>query len=116
MADKNMNAKISVDFEESASRQSLNSGDSLPTLFGKTKKFFSDLKPVALTGSYDDLSNTPEIPTITIDIELSDISENAVQNKVVKAALDEKAEANELSKVRMAYTSSTQFADHFKLI
>ena len=39
MADKNMNVKINVDFEESASRQSLNSGDSLPTLFGKIKKW-----------------------------------------------------------------------------
>lgn len=60
MADKSMNAKISVDFEESASRQSLNSGDSLPTLFGKTKRFFSDLKSVALSGSYNDLTDTPE--------------------------------------------------------
>lgn len=50
MADKNMNAKISVNFEESASRQSLNSGDSLPTLFGKIKKFLNDLNPVAFTG------------------------------------------------------------------
>lgn len=67
MADKNMNAKISVDFEESVSRQSLNSGDSLPTLFGKVKKFLSDLKPVALTGSYNDLTDTPEIiSTITV--------------------------------------------------
>lgn len=64
MADKNMNAKISVDFEESASRQSLNSGDSLPTLFGKTKKFLSDLKPVALTGSYNDLTDIPDSTSI----------------------------------------------------
>lgn len=63
MADKNMNAKISVDFEESASRQSLNSGDSLPTLFGKTKKFFSDLKTVAFSGSYNDLTDLPESST-----------------------------------------------------
>lgn len=60
MADKNMNTKINVDFEESTSRQSLNSGDSLPTLFGKVKKFFSDLKTVAFSGSYNDLSDIPE--------------------------------------------------------
>ena len=31
-------------------------------LFGKIKKFFSDLKTVAFTGSYTDLSNKPTIP------------------------------------------------------
>lgn len=60
MAEKNMDAKISVDFEESASRQQLNSGESVVTLFGKIKKFFTDLKAVAFSGSYDDLSDTPE--------------------------------------------------------
>lgn len=63
MADKNMNAKINVDFEESTSRQSLNSGDSLPTLFGKIKKFFSDLKSVCFSGSYNDLSDKPTTAT-----------------------------------------------------
>ena len=67
MADKNMNAKINVDFEESASRQSLNSGDSLPTLFGKIKKFFSDLKTVCFSGSYNDLSDTPTTATTDTD-------------------------------------------------
>ena len=60
MAEKNMNAKISVEFEETANRQQLSSGDNLPTLFGKIKKFFTDLKPVALSGSYNDLSDIPD--------------------------------------------------------
>lgn len=34
--------------------------------------------------------------TITIDSELSDVSENPVQNKVIKAALDEKADATDV--------------------
>lgn len=67
MADKNMNAKINVDFEESTSRQSLNSGDSLPTLFGKIKKFFSDLKTVCFSGSYNDLSDKPTTATTEVD-------------------------------------------------
>ena len=67
MADKNMNAKINVDFEESTSRQSLNSGDSLPILFGKVKKFFSDLKTVCFSGSYNDLSDKPTTATTEVD-------------------------------------------------
>ena len=59
MADRQMDAEIVVQFDEAASRQSLNSGDNLPTLFSKVKKFFSDLKTVAFSGSYNDLSDTP---------------------------------------------------------
>lgn len=63
MADKNMKAKINVEFTEATSRQSIESGDSINTVFGKIKKFFSDLKSVAFSGSYNDLSNKPTIPT-----------------------------------------------------
>ena len=55
MAEKNMNAKISVEFEETANRQQLSSGDNLPTLFGKIKRFLSDLNPVAFTGISDNI-------------------------------------------------------------
>lgn len=67
MAEKNMNAKISVEFEETANRQQLSSGDNLPTLFGKIKKFFIDLKAVAFSGSYNDLSDTPTTATTDTD-------------------------------------------------
>lgn len=43
------------------------------------------LAKVATTGKYSDLAGTP-----TVDTTLSDESENAVQNKVIKVALDDK--------------------------
>ncbi len=43
------------------------------------------LARVATTGKYSDLAGTP-----TVDTTLSDESENAVQNKVIKVALDDK--------------------------
>ena len=52
------------------------------------------LAPVATSGSYNDLIDTP-----TIDTTLSTSSENAVQNKAIKNALDEKADINDLSQV-----------------
>lgn len=67
MAEKNMNAKISVEFEETANRQQLSSGDNLPTLFGKIKKIISDLSTSAFSGSYNDLSDTPTIATTDTD-------------------------------------------------
>lgn len=63
MAEKNMNAKISVEFEGTANRQQLSSGDNLPTLFGKIKKVISDLANVCFSGSYNDLSDTPDVVT-----------------------------------------------------
>lgn len=46
-------------FTEASTRVNITSGETLSTLFGKIKKFFTDLKTVAFTGSYTDLSNKP---------------------------------------------------------
>ncbi|SCH77819.1 Uncharacterised protein [uncultured Clostridium sp.] len=46
-------------FTEASTRANIVSGEKLSTLFGKIKKFFTDLKTVAFTGSYTDLSNKP---------------------------------------------------------
>lgn len=52
-------------FTEASTRANIASGETLSTLLGKIKKFFSDLKTVAFTGSYNDLSNKPTIPSKT---------------------------------------------------
>lgn len=46
-------------FTVASSRTNINSGETLATIFGKIKKWFSDLKTIAFTGSYTDLSNKP---------------------------------------------------------
>lgn len=48
-----------VTFTQSTSRVNLTSGDTLKTAFGKLSKWFVDLKAVAFSGSYNDLSNKP---------------------------------------------------------
>lgn len=55
-ADKNLQQPT---FTEASTRANIVSGEKLSTLFGKIKKFFADLKTVAFTGSYTDLSNKP---------------------------------------------------------
>ena len=51
----------------------------------------ASLKPVATSGSYNDLTDKPAIPTaVTVDTALSGTSTNPVQNKVVKSAVDAK--------------------------
>lgn len=53
-----------VTFTEALVRDNITSGSTLAVLMGKIKKWFSDLKAVAFSGSYNDLSNTPTIPTV----------------------------------------------------
>lgn len=50
-------------FETAANRSNIVSGETISALFGKVKKFFADLKTVAFTGSYTDLSNKPTTAT-----------------------------------------------------
>lgn len=83
-----------VTFTEAVNRENITSGSTLSVLFGKIKKWFSDLKTVAFTGSYTDLSNTPSIPSVgnaTITITQGGVSKgsfgvNDTQNKTI--ALD----------------------------
>ena len=53
---------VTATFTETASRTNIAAGEKLSVLFGKIKKFFADLKTVAFSGSYADLSDKPVIP------------------------------------------------------
>nr|DAG48135.1 MAG TPA: Baseplate wedge protein [Caudoviricetes sp.] len=56
------------------------------------------LAGVATSGSYNDLTDKPTIPaSSTVDSELSSTSTNPVQNKVINAALNSKADSSVLS-------------------
>lgn len=58
----------------------------------------SDLATVATSGSYNDLTDKPTIPaSSTVDSELSSTSTNPVQNKVINAALNSKADSSVLN-------------------
>lgn len=61
-------------YNTASTRTALVSGESLSTAMGKIKKYFTDLKNVAFTGSYNDLSNKPTTKytasTETLDINI----------------------------------------------
>ena len=52
-------------FTQATSRANLASGEKLSVLFGKLMKWFADLKTVAFSGSYNDLSDKPTSMTPT---------------------------------------------------
>ena len=51
-------------FSQATTRANIASGETLTTIFGKIMKWFADLKTVAFSGSYTDLSDKPTIPTV----------------------------------------------------
>lgn len=59
---------IKTAFTAASTRANIATGETLPVILGKVAKFFTDLKSVAFTGSYTDLSNKPAIPTVTNDL------------------------------------------------
>ena len=48
-------------FSQASSRANIASGEKLSTIFGKIMKVIADLKAVAFSGSYSDLSGKPTI-------------------------------------------------------
>ena len=54
---------MTVAFEQASARTNLKTGEKISVSFGKIMKWFADLKTVAFTGSYNDLSNKPSIPS-----------------------------------------------------
>lgn len=50
-------------FTQASSRTNIASGEKLSVIFGKIMRWFADLKTVAFTGSYNDLSNKPTVLT-----------------------------------------------------
>lgn len=55
------------EFTEAESRENIITGETVPTLFGKIKKWFADLKNVAFTGSYNDLDDKP-VPETSLSV------------------------------------------------
>ena len=70
-------SNVTVAFTAASTRANIATGEKLSVTFGKLAKWFSDLKTVAFSGSYTDLSNKPTIPTktsqLTNDSELVDL-------------------------------------------
>lgn len=56
-------SETTVTFTEAANRENVASGETSATLFGKIRRVISDLKTVAFSGKYSDLSGAPGIMT-----------------------------------------------------
>ena len=75
-------------FTEASTRNNIASGEKLSVILGKVQKFFNDLKTVAFSGSYTDLTNTPTIPTSASGISY-DNTDSGLTATDVQGAVDE---------------------------
>jgi len=55
---------MTATFSTASARTNISTGEKLSVIFGKIAKWFGDLKAVAFSGSYNDLSDKPTIPTV----------------------------------------------------
>ena len=101
-----------TEFTVADKRENIASKEKMPKILGKIAKWFSDLKTVAFSGSYNDLSDKP-----IVDANISSTSTNPVQNKVVKNALDHKLNGYTVTYIVPANTGGwhkiAQISDYF---
>lgn len=80
-------------FTRATTRENIASGETLSIIFGKIMKWFSDLKTVAFTGSYNDLINAPtEVSAFENDagyITSADIDTSSNHVHANKSVLDQ---------------------------
>ncbi|MBR2408912.1 MAG: collagen-like protein [Lachnospiraceae bacterium] len=85
---------VTAAFSAASSRNNIATGEKLSTIFGKIAKFFTDLKEVAFSGSYKDLSDTPSIPSKAADVGAAESTHDHVASNIKTGTLAGKVVAN----------------------
>lgn len=67
-------SNVTVTFTQASTRTNVTTGDALNIIIGKISKYFSDLKTVAFTGKYTDLTDTPVIDSVNISIGTTSVT------------------------------------------
>lgn len=99
---------VTATFTAAGTRANISSGDTLATIFSKIAKYFGDLKTVAFSGSYNDLTNKPTIPTVTNDLtDALKANYDAAYAYSQEAHAPANAEANVIESVQVNGTALT---------
>lgn len=70
-----VNANSAIPFTQATKRQNIASNENFGTILGKIQKWFADLKTVAFTGNYNDLSNRPALKTVATSGSYNDLTD-----------------------------------------
>ncbi len=101
-------SNVTAIFTAAGTRSNIANGDTLATIFSKIAKFFGDLKTVAFSGSYNDLTNKPTIPTVTNDLT-NELKANydAAYTHSQSAHAPSNAQANVIETIQVNGTAQT---------
>ena len=81
-------SEVNAIFSQPESRSNIASGEKLSVIFGKIQRFFEDIKTVAFTGKFSDLSDAPQaVNNLASDSETDFLA--AIQGKILDAKLAE---------------------------
>lgn len=98
-------SNLTTAFTASGTRANLTSGEKLSVSLGKLAKWFTDLKSVAFSGSYNDLSDKPSIPDKTS--QLTNDSGYLTEHQDISGKLDKTGDAKSTTVTFTAATSRT---------
>lgn len=108
-------SNVTTSFTQAGSRANISAGEKLSVIFGKISKWFADLKSVAFSGSYTDLSDKPTIPAaanngiLTIKqngTSKGTFSANQSGNNTIELTDTTKAEVNNNASGNILFTTS----------
>lgn len=94
-------SNVTATFIEATTRENISAGEKLSVILGKIKKWFSDLKTLAFSGSYNDADNKPQINGIELsgnktsaDLSVADASHTHDASQVTAGTLRGQVVAN----------------------
>lgn len=104
-------------FTEAKTRESINSGETTSTLWGKVKKWFSDLKTVAFSGKYKDLDEKPYVNGLQMSDGNTDfvVCSNAATEKNKTVTKSEWTHA-EGSRIRILFKNGCTVASNIQVM
>lgn len=93
-----VNAGSIIKFTEASTRANINSGESISTILGKLRKWFTDLKTVAFSGKYGDLTDRPSLGTAaactTVNNATTTAANTVLDGRMGKTFMDKIDEVN----------------------
>lgn len=98
--------EYTISFAAAETRENIEPTDTLKVIFGKIKKFFTDLAEVALTGKYEDLSGTPTLSKVATSGSYGDLQDAPTLGDAAS-----KAVANNMT----TSTAGTHVADAYQV-
>ena len=96
-------SNVTAAFTQASTRANLTTGEKLAVSLGKLMKWFADLKSVAWTGGYDDLTGKPELKTVATTGSYRDLTDKPTAADIGALGTTEKAASAKAADAASSY-------------